>query len=95
MGNPAAYSVSKGLLIELTRWLAITLAPAIRVNAISPGGIWRNQLEAFVVNYSSRTPLNSMATEDNLRGAIAYMASGRWQFFYGETLAVNDLKGIW
>ena len=95
MGNPAAYSVSKGLLIELTRWLAITLAPAIRVNAISPGGFWRNQLEAFVVNYSSRTPLNSMATEDNLRGAIAYMASGRWQFFYGETLAVNDLKGIW
>ena len=36
MGNPAAYSASKGGLIQLTRWLATTLAPEVRVNSISP-----------------------------------------------------------
>ena len=95
MGNPAAYSVSKGGLIQLTRWLATTLALAIRVNAISPGGIWRNQLEAFIAKYSSRTPLNRMATEDDLRGAIACMASDMTQHVTGQTLAVDGGWGIW
>ena len=95
MGNPAAYGVSKGGLIQLTRWLATTLAPAIRVNAISPGGIWRNQPEAFVARYSSRTPLSRMATEDDLRGAIAYMASDLSQYVTGQTLAVDGGWGIW
>ena len=95
MGNAAAYSVSKGGLIQLTRWLATTLAPAIRVNAISPGGIWRNQPEAFVARYSSRTPLSRMATEDDLRGAIAYMASDLSQYVTGQTLAVDGGWGIW
>lgn len=95
MGNPAAYSVSKGGLIQLTRWLATTLAPAIRVNAIAPGGIWRNQPESFVARYSSRTPLNRMATEDDLRGAIAFMASDMSQYVTGQTLAVDGGWGIW
>ena len=95
MGNAAAYSVSKGGLIQLTRWLATTLAPAIRVNAISPGGIWRNQSEAFIASYSSRTPLNRMATEDDLRGAIAFMASDMSQYVTGQTLAVDGGWGIW
>lgn len=37
MGNPAAYAASKGGLIQLTRWLATTLAPEVRANSISPG----------------------------------------------------------
>src|SRR5262249_23151457 len=43
MGNPAAYAASKGGLIQLTRWLATVLAPKVRVNAITPGGVARNQ----------------------------------------------------
>ena len=45
MNNPAAYSVSKAGLLQLTRWMSTVLAPKIRVNSISPGGIFRNQPE--------------------------------------------------
>ena len=51
MSNPAAYSVSKGGLVQLTRWLSTTLSPSIRVIAISPGGIYRNQPSEFVKKY--------------------------------------------
>ena len=43
MHNPAAYAASKGGLLQLTRWLSTVLAPAIRVNALSPGGVARHQ----------------------------------------------------
>ena len=67
MGNPAAYSASKGGLLQLTRWLSTTVAPNIRVNSISPGGIWRDQPIEFVKRYESRTPLGRMATEEDFK----------------------------
>ena len=75
MSNPAAYSVAKGGLTPFTRWLATTIAPTVRVNAISPGGVFRKQPEGFVQRYEARTPLGGMATEDDFRGAVAYLAS--------------------
>src|SRR5205807_4434181 len=51
MGNAAAYAASKGGLLQLTRWLATTLAPEIRVNAITPGGVARGQAESFIRRY--------------------------------------------
>jgi len=55
MGNPAAYAVSKGGVIQLTRWLSAVLAPEIRVNCISPGGVARNQPDSFECRYIKRT----------------------------------------
>ena len=75
MTNPAAYSVSKAGLIQLTKWLASLLGPEIRVNAISPGGIERNQPKEFVAKYSSRTSLGRMAEEADLVGAVVFLAS--------------------
>ena len=95
MGNPAAYGASKGGLIQFTRWLATTLAPAVRVNCISPGGIWRNQPDEFVTRYAARTPMNRMATEDDMRGALAYMASDLSKYVTGQILAVDGGWGIW
>jgi NAD(P)-dependent dehydrogenase (short-subunit alcohol dehydrogenase family) len=95
MGNPAAYAASKGGLIQLTRWLATTLAPQIRVNSISPGGVFRNQPEAFVERYKARTPLARMATEDDFRGAIAYLASDLSKYVTGQDLAVDGGWGVW
>ena len=95
MANPAAYAASKGGLLQLTRWLATTLGPTIRVNAISPGGVARNQPEPFVARYVARTPLGRMATEDDFRGAVAYLASDLSSYVTGQNLCVDGGWGIW
>lgn len=96
MGSPAAYAASKGGLIQLTRWLATTLAADnIRVNAISPGGVFRDQPEAFVARYARRTPLGRMATEDDFRGTVAYLASDLSGYVTGQNLMVDGGWGVW
>lgn len=94
MNNPAAYGVSKAGLIQLTRWLSSQLAPQIRVNSISPGGIFRNQEKEFVERYESKTPLRRMATEDDLKGAIAYLASDLSKYVTGQNLSVDGGWGV-
>jgi NAD(P)-dependent dehydrogenase (short-subunit alcohol dehydrogenase family) len=95
LANPAAYSASKGGLLQLTRWLATTLAPDIRVNAISPGGIFRSQPSEFVERYIARSPLKRMATENDLRGAIAFFTSDMASYVTGEILRVDGGWGAW
>jgi NAD(P)-dependent dehydrogenase (short-subunit alcohol dehydrogenase family) len=89
MSNPAAYSASKGGLIQLTRWLATTVAPSVRVNAISPGGIFRNQPNAFVTRYEAKTPLSRMATEDDFRGVVSYLSSDLSKYVTGQNLVID------
>jgi NAD(P)-dependent dehydrogenase (short-subunit alcohol dehydrogenase family) len=95
MANPAAYAASKGGLIQLTRWLATTLAPVIRVNSISPGGIFREQPDVFVKRYKALTPLGRMADEDDLRGAFAYFASDMSKYVTGQNLMVDGGWSAW
>ena len=95
LGNPAAYAASKGGLLQLTRWLATTLAPAIRVNSITPGGVWRNQPKAFHQRYVERTPLQRMATEEDLKGALAYLASDLSAYVTGQNLIVDGGWTTW
>lgn len=89
MGNPAAYAASKGGLLQLTRWLATTLAPGVRVNAISPGGVFRNQPKAFVERYTRRTPLQRMAVEDDFKGVTAFLASDLSEYVTGQNMVVD------
>ena len=95
MGNPAAYGASKGGLIQLTRWLATTLAPDIRVNAISPGGVFVGQPEAFVDRYISRTPLRRMAEYSDFGGCIAFLASGMAGYVTGQVMNIDGGWGVW
>jgi len=94
MNNPAAYGTSKAGLIQLTRWLSTQLAPQVRVNSISPGGIFRNQEKEFVKRYEAKTPLGRMATEDDLQGAIAYLASDLSKYVTGQNLSVDGGWGV-
>ncbi|MBT5470444.1 MAG: SDR family oxidoreductase, partial [Nitrospina sp.] len=95
MSNPAAYGVSKGGLIQFTRWLATTIAPNVRVNAISPGGVFRNQPESFVRRYEAKTPLKRMAIEDDFRGVVAYLASDLSKYVTGQNFSVDGGWGAW
>ena len=74
MVTPAAYAASKGGLVQLTRHLATSIAPDIRVNAIAPGGLRRDQGAGFIQRYAQRTPLRRMGSEDDIRGALAWLA---------------------
>jgi NAD(P)-dependent dehydrogenase (short-subunit alcohol dehydrogenase family) len=95
MENPAAYNASKGGLLQLTRYLATALAPSIRVNAISPGGLFRQQDPAFVTRYEARTPLARMGTEEDLKGAVAYLASDLSAYVTGQNLIVDGGWTAW
>jgi NAD(P)-dependent dehydrogenase (short-subunit alcohol dehydrogenase family) len=95
MGNPAAYAATKGGLIQFTRWLATTIAPTIRVNAISPGGVSRNQPKSFQKRYKSRTPLARMASNQDFKGAMSFLASDLSSYVTGHILEVNGGWGTW
>lgn len=95
LGNPAAYAASKGGLAQLTRWLATTLAPEIRVNAIVPGGLHRNQPKEFVERYEARTPLRRMARQSDLAGVTAFLASDLSGYCTGECTRIDGGWGSW
>ena len=96
LGNPAAYAASKGGLLQLTRWLATTLAPDIRVNAITPGGVFRDTPEPFLSRYVARTPLAPDGRPNRTsKGAIAYLASDLSAYVTGQNLVVDGGWTAW
>ena len=95
MANPAGYAASKGGILQLTRYLATVLAPRIRVNAISPGGVARGQPSVFQERYIKRTPMDRMAGEEDLKGAVAYLASEMSAYVTGHNLVVDGGWTAW
>jgi len=89
MGNPAAYAASKGGLIQLTRWLASALGPGIRVNSVSPGGVFRNQPEIFINRYNEKTPLGRMATEQEISNGMLFLVSDLASYVTGHNLVID------
>ena len=95
IASPAAYAASKAGLIQLTKWLATTLAPDVRANAIAPGGVFRNTTEPFLGRYNARTPMGRMATEEDIKGAVAFLASDLSSYVTGQCLAVDGGWTAW
>ena len=95
MGNPAAYAASKGGLIQLTKWLATNMAPDVRVNCVSPGGVLRDQPEKFIKAYEARTPLGRMAKEEDIVAAMLFLTIGKSQYITGHNLVVDGGFSIW
>jgi NAD(P)-dependent dehydrogenase (short-subunit alcohol dehydrogenase family) len=95
MGNAAAYAASKGGILQLTRWLATVMAPKVRVNSITPGGVWRGQSEDFQERYTLRTPLQRMAREEDFKGAVAYLASNLSSYVTGQNIVVDGGWTAW
>lgn len=94
--NSEVYSASKAAVLMLTKYLAVHLAPYhIRVNAISPGGIYRNQGQDFVRQYSDRTPLGRMGEESEINASLLYLASNASSYVAGHNLVVDGGLTSW
>ncbi|MFC4601112.1 SDR family NAD(P)-dependent oxidoreductase [Cohnella hongkongensis] len=91
------YLASKAGVINLTRGIGVSLAPfGIYVNAISPGGFYRAQPEAFVENYTKLVPLGRMGRDRiDLKGSVAYLASGASDYTVGHNLVIDGGLTSW
>ncbi|HAH05405.1 MAG TPA: short-chain dehydrogenase [Elusimicrobia bacterium] len=96
MANPIGYAASKGGLIQSARYLATALAPRVRTNVITPGGVLRGgQPAEFRRRYIRKTPLGRMATEEDLKGAVAFLASDLSAYVTGQNLMVDGGWTAW
>ncbi len=94
--TPPAYAASKAGVLGLTRYLATYWSnKGIRVNALTPGGVFRDHQEPFLTRYSSRVPLGRMADQKELRGAILYLASDASSYVTGQNLIVDGGLTTW
>ncbi|TAN01336.1 MAG: SDR family oxidoreductase [Chitinophagaceae bacterium] len=91
MGNPAPdYFFHNAGLINLTRYLArIYAGKNIRVNCISPGGLFNHQPERFLENYCKKVPLRRMANNDDIKGLIVLLASKAGEYINGENILMD------
>ncbi|MBN4060821.1 SDR family oxidoreductase [bacterium AH-315-I18] len=91
MGTPPPdYFFHKGGMIALTRYWARVLADQkIRVNAISPGGIFSGQPEVFVKNYVKKVPVGRMACDDDIKGVVVFLASAASAYINGENILMD------
>jgi len=90
ISSPASYSVSKSAVIALTKYLASYWAEYnIRVNCISPGGIFSGQNSEFVDKYSNKVPLGRMCSEQDIVGTIIYLSSEASSYITGQNIIID------
>ncbi len=96
INSPVAYGTSKAALINFTRYLATHLADQnIRANCLSPGGVFNNQSEEFISNYTRLTPLGRMAEAEDYQGAILFLMSDASRYMTGANLIVDGGWTAW
>lgn len=94
--TPIFYSVSKAGVIHLTKHLATLWAKhGVRVNCISPAGVYRDHDPGFVKKLTSRIPMGRMAQVNEYKGAIVFLASDASSFMVGHNLIMDGGRTIW
>ena len=85
-----AYAASKAAIIQLTKYYAVNLTKHnIRVNCISPGGIFNNQNTKLIKNYIKKVPLKRMANIKEIIGSVELLLSDKSKYINGHNLIVD------
>lgn len=94
--KPVTYSVIKHGLIGMTKYLATYWADhGVRVNAISPGGVFNNQAPAFVERLTRLIPMGRMAEVDEYRAAVQFLCSDASSYMTGQNMVMDGGRSVW
>lgn len=96
LGCPAAYSASKGGVDALSRYLAsYWAARGVRVNMITPHGVWNNHEEQFEKNFAQFSPLQRLSYNHEVAGALIFLLSDASSYVTGDNLKVEGGWTVW
>ncbi len=94
--KPVTYSVTKSGILNLSRYLATYWAKNnVRVNTLTLGGVFNNQDNVFLKNYTDKVPLGRMAKQNEYNGAILYLASGASSYMTGANIIIDGGYSCW
>jgi NAD(P)-dependent dehydrogenase (short-subunit alcohol dehydrogenase family) len=94
--KPITYSAAKWAIVGMTKYLSVYFAKnGIRVNCLSPTGVYNNHPEDFVEKLSNIIPMGRMANIDEYKGAIVFLCSDASSYMTGENMVIDGGKTVW
>lgn len=93
--KPVTYSAIKHGLVGLTKYLATYWAgQGVRCNALSPGGVYNGQGEAFVAKLTNLIPLGRMARADEYRAVVQFLCSDASSYMTGQNIVMDGGRSV-